>query len=98
MSAASSESERVGSAVAGSARSLFDYEIRRDGRVVATLQGLQTQAGVTVETSVFPVTASLGDAGLSRPFTFGSVEHARRFADEAVVVFEYLNCTLTGTG
>ncbi len=95
MSAASSESERVGSAVVGSTRSLFDYEIRRDGRVVVTLHGLQTPTGATVETSVFPVTAPHGDAGLRRPFMFGSVEHARRFADEAVVVFEYLNCTLT---
>jgi len=78
-----------------SARSLFDYEVRREGRVVATLHGLQTPAGATVETSVFPVGTNPGEAGLTRPFAFGSVEHARRFADEAVIVLEYLNCTLT---
>lgn len=75
-------------------RSLFSYEIRRDSHVVATLQGFQTTTGVTVETSVYPVTAVHGEPGLNRPFTFGSVEHARRFADETLVVFEYLNCTV----
>jgi hypothetical protein len=79
---------------AGASRALFDYEIRREGRVVARLHGEQAAAGITVETSVFPVTAPRDAPALTRPFTFGSVEHARRFADEAIVVFEYLNCTM----
>lgn len=95
MSITPSESLGPDSARPDTSRSLFAYEIRRDGRVVATLQGQQTPAGTTVETAVFPVSAAPGDPGLTRPFTFGSVDHARRFADEALVVFEYLNCSVT---
>jgi len=82
-------------AQAGSTRSLFDYEVRRDGRVVATLQGRHSAAGTTVETEVFPITSAPGEPGRTRPFTFDSIEHARRFADEALVALEYLNCTIT---
>lgn len=90
-----SDTQRVEPAEAGSTRSLFSYEVRRDGRVIATLQGQQSAAGTTVATEVFPVTSAPGKPGLTRPFTFGSTEHARRFADEALVAFEYLNCTIT---
>ena len=62
---------------------------RRDAR------GQQSADGTTVETDVFPVTATPGEPGITRPFAFGSTEHARRFADEALVAFEYLNCTVT---
>ena len=95
MSATSSDTLRVESAVTDSTHSLFSYEVRSGGRVVATLEGRQSTAGATVETEVFAVTSAPGEPGLTRPFTFGSVEHARRFADEALVVFEYLNCTIT---
>ena len=95
MSVTPSDALGVESAQAGSTRSLFTYEVRRDGRVVATLEGKQSAAGATVETEVFPVTDAPGAPGVTRPFTFGSTEHARRFADEALVVFEYLNCTVT---
>jgi hypothetical protein len=80
---------------AGPTRSLFAYEVRRDGRVVATLEGRQSDAGTTVETEVFPSGGARREEGISRPFTFGTPDQARRFADEAVVVFEYLNCTIT---
>lgn len=93
-STSSAKSVRGSPAGAGSARTLFTYEVRRDGRVVATLEGQQTSAGTTVATAVYPITAANGESGLTRPFTFGSVDHARRFADEALVVFEYLNCTV----
>ena len=83
------------SAKASEGRSLFDYEVRRDGRVIATLQGQQSSAGTTVETEVFPITSAPGEPGMTRPFAFASPEHARRFADEAMVAFEYLNCTVT---
>jgi hypothetical protein len=88
-------SDRPEPAVAGSERSLFKHEVRREGRVVATLAGVQTSTGATVETEVFPLSAANGEAGLTRPFAFGSTEHARRFADEALIVFEYLNCSVT---
>ncbi len=73
---------------------LFEHEIRRDGRVVATLQAHQTDDGVTVESEVFPVTQAPGEPGMTRPFTFTTLDHARRFADDALVAFEYLNCTV----
>jgi len=95
VSATPSESLESAAAHAASGRSLFAYEVRRDGRVVATLKGQQTATGTIVETAVFPVTAPHDDPGLTRPFTFGSADHARRFADEALVVFEYLNCTVS---
>lgn len=82
-------------AEAGSVRSLFTYEIRRDGRILATLEGRQSSAGTTVETNAFPITAPQGSPAVARPFAFASVEQARRFADEALVVFEYLNCSVT---
>lgn len=74
---------------------LFHHELRRDGRVVVLLHGTQSPAGVTVETSVFPITSKAGEAGLPRPFTFGSLDQARRFADEVLTAFEYLSCTVT---
>jgi len=85
----------AGSAAAGSAGSLFRHEIRRDGRMIATLRALETELGVTVESEVFPVTQPPGGPGVTRPFAFGSLDQARRFADEALIAFEYLNCTVS---
>jgi hypothetical protein len=47
-----------------------------------------------VETVVFPVDESRGGPGVPRSFPFGSIEHARRFVDEALVTLEYLNCSV----
>ena len=95
MSAVPADAIRAESAAADSARALFEHEVRRDGRIVATLRAYQTADGVTVQSEVFPVTQPPGEPGLPRPFTFGSLDHARRFADEALVAFEYLNCSVT---
>lgn len=73
---------------------LFEHEVRRDGRVVVTLRAHEAESGVTVESVVFPVTNPPGEPGLTRPFPFPSLEHARRFADEALVSLEYLSCTV----
>jgi len=81
-------------APAGSGAPLFEYHLRRDGRIVASLRGVQTGAGVTVETEVHPTSAPPGSEPLVRPFPFSTVEHARRFAEEALVAFEYLNCSV----
>ena len=95
MSEAPFEVREAEPARAGTARLLFNYEVRRDGRVVATLKGQQSAEGTTVETEVFPTTAAAGAPRFTRPFSFASTEHARRFADEALMVFEYLNCSIT---
>ena len=76
-------------------RAIFKHEVRRGGRTIATLQAHRTESGVTVDSEVFPITHEAGEAGLKRPFTFGSLDHARRFTDEALVVFEYLDCTVS---
>lgn len=77
-----------------SARALFDYEVRRDGRVVAQLRAVQSPGGVTVETEVYPVGSRPTDTPVVRPFTFASPDQAQRFADEALTALEYLNCTV----
>ena len=73
---------------------LLQHEIRRDGRVIATLRAHQTPAGITVESRVFPVTGDPGSDAISRPFNFTTMDHARRFVDDALVSFEYLNCSV----
>ncbi len=82
-------------AAAGSGRPLFSHEIRSDGRVIATLEAHQTADGVSVDSHIFPITEEVGGTGFTRPFPFASLEHARRFVDEALVAFEYLNCTVS---
>ena len=81
--------------VADSASALFAYTVRRDGRTIALLNVYATQSGVTVDSEVFPITKPIDEPGIKRPFSFGSVDQARRFADDAIVAFEYLNCTVT---
>ena len=79
---------------AGSGAPVFEYSLRRDGRPVATLRAVQTGGGVTVEAEVHPVTAKPDAPPLTRPFSFPTLDHARRFVDEALVAFEYMNCTV----
>ena len=89
-----SEGNGAGSAVADSASALFAYTVRRDGRTIAVLNAYKTPTGVTVDSEVFAITKPLDEPGIKRPFSFSSVDQARRFADEAIVAFEYLNCTI----
>lgn len=75
------------------AAALFTYELRRDGRRVALLRGVAApDGGVVVQAEVTPHQAGGADAPVRRPFPFPTREHARRFVDEALVVFEYLGC------
>ena len=89
------EGNGAGSAVADSASALFAYTVRRDGRTIALLNVYATQSGVTVDSEVFPITKPIDEPGIKRPFSFGSVDQARRFVDDAIIAFEYLNCTIT---
>ena len=96
MSTASAKGARTESAAdADSGRALFSYVVRRDGRIIATLQGHDAGDGVGVDSEVFPVTAAVDEPGLKRTFSFPSGDHARRFVDDAIVAFEYLNCVIT---
>jgi hypothetical protein len=76
------------------ARPLFQHEVRRDGRIVAILRGHTTSTGVTVDSEVYPLSQPAGGDPVLRPFVFTTLDQAHRFADEALVAFEYLNCTI----
>ena len=95
MSQLSQEAAQTGAPDDTPVRPIFKYEVHREGRTIATLRAHRTETGaITVDSEVFPLTQALGSEGIKRPFTFSSLDHARRFADEALVVFEYLNCTI----
>ena len=80
---------------AGDASTLFQHEIRRDGRMVAVLCARSTATGVTVESEVYPLNQPPGTGAVTRPFVFTTLDQARRFADEALQAFEYLNCSVS---
>ena len=73
---------------------LFEHEIRHDMRVVARLQAHETPDGFVVESYVFPKAAQDAAEPVAQPFAFATLAHARRFVDEAIVAFEYLNCSV----
>lgn len=62
--------------------------------MIATLRARYTETGVTVESQVFPITENANTTAFNRPFTFSTIDHARRFVEETLVAFEYLNCTV----
>lgn len=74
---------------------LFRHEVRRDGRPVVTLRGVQATDGISVEAEIYPATDPPAPDPLLRPFHFASSEHASRFADEALVALEYLGCSVS---
>jgi hypothetical protein len=74
---------------------LFRHELRRDGKIVALLRGVQGEHGaVTVETEVNPVTLRSGAASQHQQFPFTSREQASRFAEAALDALQYLGCTI----
>jgi hypothetical protein len=95
LSAAASDPGTTGPAAAATEPSLFQHEVRRDGRVVATLRAYAAAGGFTVESEVFPLTQPVGGDPVTRPFPFTTLEQAHRFVDDALVAFEYLNCTIS---
>jgi hypothetical protein len=62
--------------------------------VIATLRTHRTTTGFAVEAEVFPITEEPGAGAISRPFNFATADQARRFVDDALVSFEFLNCTV----
>ena len=82
-------------AAAGPGSAFFEHQVRRDGRVLVTLRARATDDGVIVESEIAPASQNPGAGPLTRPFTFATADQARRFADEALVAFEYLNCVIT---
>jgi hypothetical protein len=74
---------------------LFSYELRREGRPVAILRGLEGVNGaMTVETEIYPIGAPANADPQVRPYAFPTRELATRFVDEALLALEYLGCSL----
>lgn len=79
---------------ASGAAVLFTHEARREGKVVARLEGMRAVDGsVVVEATVTPIGRG-PDAALTRPFPFPDAAHARRFVDDALESLEYLGCEI----
>jgi hypothetical protein len=87
--------DRLDAASSDSASMLFQHEIRREGRVVAILRAHSTSTGVRVDSEVYPLNEPAGGTPVTRPFAFTTLDQARRFADEALLAFEYLNCSIS---
>ena len=63
---------------------------------MALFRGVATDAGVTVETRIFPVDAERGEGHhLDRPFPFSTLDQAQNFVDDSIVALEYLGCAAT---
>ena len=73
---------------------LFLRHARKDDRTVVALRGLDHGAQCVVEVDVYPT----GGVGLEAmplgPYTFGSLEDAVRFTEEALLALEYLGCSV----
>jgi len=75
-------------------RELFSHELRRDGKIVTQLRGVEGDNGsVTVEAEVY--SGGPGSDPQIVPFSFDSRDHAARFVDEALDALQYLGCVVT---
>jgi hypothetical protein len=73
---------------------LFVHEVRKDGKTVVVLRGVQEGDGrVTVNAEAYAAGAAAPH--LERPFSFDSPELAHRFVTEALTSLEYLDCEVT---
>ena len=76
---------------------VFTFRATKDDRVVLELFGLQDPAtpAVRVLAYVRNVRATEERPPLETLHAFPNREHATKFADEAIICFEYLGCTIT---
>ncbi|MGL6278588.1 MAG: hypothetical protein ACRC50_03425, partial [Gaiella sp.] len=73
---------------------VFAHEARREGKVVARLEGVRKPDGsLVVEATVTPLGGG-PESALTRPFPFADAAHARRFVDDALESLEYLGCEI----
>ena len=52
------------------------------------------EQGIRVDTEIHSVRAGDDEKGKRRSFAFPTSEQARKFADEALITFEYMGCTI----
>lgn len=79
-------------AEASTGREIFVRHARKDGRLVASLRGLDHGTSCTVEAEVYPH----GSNQLTRPgpYTFADAHEASAFVTEAVAALMYLGCDI----
>jgi hypothetical protein len=75
-----------------SGREIFVRHARKDGRLIATLRGLDHGASCTVEAEVY----AHGSNQLTRPgpYAFADAHAASAFVTEAVAALMYLGCDI----
>ena len=74
---------------------LFAFKALRDGRTVMELSAFDgDEQGIIVETEIHSVRADDDEKGQRRSLVFPTDELARKFADEALITFEYMGCTI----
>ena len=81
---------------AGQAGALFAYEVRRNGRIVTRLVGIQADVDrIRVAAEIYPVDVPEVSPPQRRFYDFPTRRHAQTFVDEALLALEYLGCTVT---
>ena len=81
---------------AGQADLLFAYEVRRSGRVVTRLVGIQADVDrIRVAADIYPVDVPETSPPQRRFYDFPTRRKAQTFADEALLALQYLGCTVT---
>jgi hypothetical protein len=93
VSAAPTEARKQKTLRPVTAGELFTREVRKDGRHLVLLRGVEDDAGgVTVETEVHPAGAKPTTEPRRRAFAFATRDQALRFVDDALDALQYLNC------
>jgi hypothetical protein len=74
---------------------LFIRHARKDDRTVVALRGVESGAQCVVEVDVYPTSGAGLEPMPLGPYTFGSLEDAVRFTEEALLALEYLGCSVS---
>ena len=83
------------SASSAGTTALFAFKALRDGRTVMELFAFEDdEQGIRVEAEIHSVRAGDDEKGQRRSMFFPTSEVARKFADEALITFEYMGCTV----
>jgi hypothetical protein len=86
-------------ALDGHTRTLFAYDVSKDGKVVTRLYGFESDDHkIRVAAETYPFTAREDVAPEWLFFDFSTHDQSLRFADEVLLALEYLGCTFTETG
>ena len=85
----------VAPATGAGTTALFAFKALRDGRSVMELSAFEgDEQEIRVEVEIHSVRAGDDEKGQRRSLVFPTGELARKFADEALITFEYMGCTI----